>query len=99
RQILKSTDRELRVPSLSVGESVVRFLSGKSKGRRVSLRGADIIRDRARMVVIRPKGQDQASDRRPAIPVAGPVPVLVPSTVYWPGTGQEIHVERLKKQG
>ncbi len=98
RHILKSTDRELRAPSLRVVESVLRFLSGKSKGRRVSLRGADIIRDRERMVVIRPKGQDQASDRRPAIPVAGPVPVLVPSTVYWPGTGQEIHVQEMTRQ-
>ena len=98
RHILKGTDRDQRAPSLRVVESVLRFLSGKSKGRRVSLRGAEVIRDRERVVVIRRTGQDQASDRRSTIPVAGPVPVIVPSTVYWPGTGQEIHVQEMTRQ-
>ncbi|HET9605975.1 MAG TPA: tRNA lysidine(34) synthetase TilS [Nitrospira sp.] len=98
RHLLKGTDRDQRAPSLRVVESVLRFLSGKSKGRRVSLRGADMVRDRERVIVVRRKGQDQASDRRSTIPVAEPVPVLVPSTVYWPGTGQEIHVQEMTRQ-
>ena len=98
RHILKGTDRDQRAPSLRVVESVLRFLSGKSKGRRVSLRGADVVRDRERVVVIRRKRQHHASDRRSTIPVAGPVPVVVPSTVYWPGTGQEIHVQEMTRQ-
>ena len=57
RHLLKGTDRDQRAPSLRVVESVLRFLSGKSKGRRVSLRGADMVRDRERVVVIRRKGQ------------------------------------------
>jgi len=98
RHILKGTDRDQRAPSLRVVESVLRFLSGKSKGRRVSLRGADVVRDRERVVVIRRRRQDHASDRRSLIPAAGPVPVVVPSTVYWPGTGQEIHVQEMTRQ-
>lgn len=98
RHILKATDRDQRAPSLRVVESVLHLLSGKSKGRRVSLRGADMVRDRERVVVIRRRRQDQASDRRSTLPVAGPVPVLVPSTVYWPGTGQEIHVQEMTRQ-
>jgi tRNA(Ile)-lysidine synthase len=98
RHILKGTDRDQRAPNLRVVESVLRFLSGKSKGRRVSLRGADVVRDRERVVVIRRKRQHHASGRRSTIPVAGPVPVVVPSTVYWPGTGQEIHVQEMTRQ-
>jgi tRNA(Ile)-lysidine synthase len=98
RHILKGTDRDQQAPSLRVVEGVLRFLSGKSKGRRVSLRGADVVRDRERVVVIRRKRQHHASDRRSTIPVAGPVPVVVPSTVYWPGTGQEIHVQEMTRQ-
>ena len=98
RHILKGTDRDQRAPSLRVVESVLRFLSGKSKGRRVSLRGADVVRDRERVVVSRRRRQDHASDRRSPIPAAGPVPVVVPSTVYWPGTGQEIHVQEMTRQ-
>jgi len=98
RHILKGRDRDQRAPSLRVVESVLRFLSSKSKGRRVSLRGADVVRDRDGAVVIRRRRQNQSSDSRSTIPVAGPVPVVVPSTVYWPGTRQEIHVQEMTRQ-
>jgi tRNA(Ile)-lysidine synthase len=97
RHMLKCTDAEQRPPSLRVIESVLRFLSGRAKGMRVSLRGADVIRDRER-VVIRRKRQDETFDRRSTIPVAKPVPVPVPSTVCWPGTGQEIHVQEMTRR-
>jgi len=97
RHILKSTDAQQRPPSLRVVESVLRVLSRRAKGTRVSLRGADVIRDRER-VVIKRKRQGEALDRPSTSSVARPMPVAVPSTVYWPGTGQEIHVQEMTRQ-
>jgi tRNA(Ile)-lysidine synthase len=98
RHILKCTDPEQRAPSVRVVDSVLRFLRGNAKGQRVVLRGAAVVRDRDRVLVIRRTGEHRASNRRSTTAIAGPVPVPVPSTVYWPGTGQEIHVQEMTKQ-
>lgn len=98
RHILRFTDSEQRAPSLRVVESVLRLVSGKSKGRRLSLRGVDVIRDQERVVVKKRHEQEEASSRLSTTAVARPVPVPVPSTVYWPGTGQEIHVQEMTRQ-
>jgi tRNA(Ile)-lysidine synthase len=98
RHILKFTDSEQRPPTLRVVEGVLRFLSGKGKGIRLSLRAADMIRDRERVLVIRRNGQHQASDHHSTLCRAEPVPMPVPSTVYWPGTAQEIHVQEMTRQ-
>jgi tRNA(Ile)-lysidine synthase len=97
RRLLRSTDVEHRAPSLRVVEGVLRLVSGRSKGRRLSLRGAEVIRERARVVVRRDGGQS-ASDRGPIGANPSIVPLSVPSTVYWPGTGQEIHVQEMTWQ-
>jgi tRNA(Ile)-lysidine synthase len=96
RHMLKCTDAEQRPPSLRVIETVLRLLSGRAKGTRVSLRGAEVVRDRER-IIIRRKGQGETLDHRSTMPVANHVRVSVPSTVYWPGTGQEIHVQEMTR--
>lgn len=96
RHILTGTDPEQRAPNLRAVESVLRFVSGRSKGMRLSLRGADVIRDRERVHVVRRNGQE-AADRRSSAPVTRTVRVSVPSTVYWPGTVQQIHVQEMTR--
>src|SRR5689334_18012285 len=83
RHMLKLTDAEHRAPSVCVVDGVLRFLSGKYKGQRVSLRGIDVIRNRERVLVTRRHAQDRTSDRRLTMALAGPMPVALPSTVHW----------------
>ena len=97
RRILKVTDHERRAPGLRVVDSVLRVLS-KAKGMRMSLRTADVKKDRGRILVVRRKGENQDSECRSNTPVVEPRSVRVPSTVYWPGTGQEIHVQEMTRQ-
>lgn len=96
RHILTGTDSEQRAPNLRAVESVLRFVSGRSKGTRLSLRGADVIRDRERVHVVR-RNRQEAADRRSSAPVTRTVRVSVPSTVYWPGTAQQIHVQEMTR--
>jgi tRNA(Ile)-lysidine synthase len=96
RHILTCADREQRAPNLRVVESVLRFVSGRSKGSRLSLRGIDVVRDRARALVVRRNGQE-AADRRSSAHVMRTIRVTIPSTVYWPGTAQQIHVQEMTR--
>ena len=99
RLMLRSIDPERRPPGLRSVESVLRFVSGRSRGgTRISLAGAELIRDRERVVVVRRSGRSAASEREGRSAIEPPVPLLVPSTVYWPGTAQEIHVQEMTKQ-
>ena len=96
RLMLRSIDPERRPPGLRSVDSVLRFVSGRSRGgMRILLRGAELIRDRERVVVVRRSG---ASDREGRSAIEQPVSLSVPSTVYWPGTAQEIHVQEMTKQ-
>jgi tRNA(Ile)-lysidine synthase len=96
RHILKSIESEQRAPSLRVVDGVLRFLSGRAKGTRVLLRGVQVVRDREYVHVIPRIGQ-KAGGRRLGVATVLPVRVSVPSTVSWPGTGQEIHVQEMTR--
>ena len=98
RHILKSFDSQQRPPSLRVVDSVLRILSSRARGTRVSLRGAQVVRDGERVRVIPRIALKSADDRRSGVPTVEPVRVSVPSTVHWPGTGQEIHVQEMSKR-
>jgi tRNA(Ile)-lysidine synthase len=98
RHMLKLTDPERRAPTVRVVDGVLRFLTGDAKGERVWLRGIDVIRDGERVLVSRRNGRHRSSDRRAAMFVSDSVPVPIPSTVYWPGTGQKIHVQEMTRQ-
>jgi tRNA(Ile)-lysidine synthase len=93
--MLTAIDADRRPPSLRVVESVLSFLSCRSKGRRLSLRGAEVIGEGERVVVRRAR---ESCDRRSIGADPDTVPLSVPSTVYWPGTGQEIHVQEMTRQ-
>jgi tRNA(Ile)-lysidine synthase len=97
RHILKAIEPEQRAPSLRVVDGVLRFLSARAKGTRLLLRGVQVVRDREQVRVIPRIGQ-KTDDRRSDVPSAEPVRVSVPSTVYWPGTGQEIHVQEMTRR-
>ena len=98
RHVLRSIDPERRPPGLRSVESVLRFISGRSTGTRISLRGAEIIRDRERMVVVRRSGRVLTSDRNRRSAMEQIVSLSVPSTVYWPGTAEKIHVQEMARQ-
>jgi tRNA(Ile)-lysidine synthase len=97
RHLLQRTDPEHRAPSLRAVESVLRLALGRSKGTRLSVRGADVIKDRDRMLIMPRTGQATAH-RRSIASVAKPMTVCIPSSVYWPGTGQEIHVQEMSRR-
>jgi tRNA(Ile)-lysidine synthase len=98
RHILRSIDPERRAPGLRSVESVLRFVSSKSRGTRISLRGAELLREQDRVVLVHRSGRVRALDRNARSLIEEPLPLLVPSTVYWPGTTQEIHVQEMTRQ-
>ena len=98
RRMLRATHSEGRAPAFRVAEDVLRFVLTRSKGGRLSLRGADVTRDRDRICVIRRGEQNAANEMSPLALHALPVSPSMPSTVYWPGTEQEIHVQVMTKQ-
>jgi len=61
------------------------------------VRGAEVSGERER-VVVRRGSEQTACDSRSVGAAPGVVPLSVPSTVYWPGTGQEIHVQEMTRQ-
>ena len=65
---------------------------------RIALRGTDVIRDRQRVLVTSRNGQHDAVHHRSSSAMPESVPVAVPSTVYWPGTRQEIHVQEMTRR-
>ena len=95
RHVLKCTDAAQRAPSLRVVESVLRLVSDRSRGRRVLLQQAEVIRERDRVLVVQ---RNRELPRQSHTAIAGAIPLSVPSTVYWPGTGQEIHVQEMTKE-
>jgi tRNA(Ile)-lysidine synthase len=94
RRMLRTSDPDGRAPSAHAVEQVLRLASATSKGRQVPIRGTHVFRDRDRVVVSRPCRQREVpeSSSSSSLP-AVPVPATMPATVYWPGTGQEIHVQ------
>ena len=98
RHVLRSMDAQQRPPGLRSVDSAVRFVAGGSRGRRISLRGVDLIRDGERVLVVLRTHRSGVSDRNRASALEQPVSLSVPSTVYWPGTAQEIHVQEMTRQ-
>jgi tRNA(Ile)-lysidine synthase len=94
RHILQRRDGQQRAPNLRTVDSVLRFVSGRSKGTRLSLRGADVIRERETVLVVRRDGQEAAD---PSARGHVEVRVSIPSAVYWPGTAQQIHVQEMTR--
>ncbi|HET9574934.1 MAG TPA: tRNA lysidine(34) synthetase TilS [Nitrospira sp.] len=98
RRMLRATHSEGRAPGFRVIQDVLRFVLTKSKGRRLSLRGAEVTRDRDRIFVIRRREQKAVDEMSPYALHALPVSMAIDSTVYWPGTEQEIHVQVMTRQ-
>jgi tRNA(Ile)-lysidine synthase len=96
RHLLQRRDCQRRAPNLRTVDNVLRFLSDRSKGTRLSLRGADVIREQETVLVVRRDGQEAAA-RSAREQVATTVRVSIPSVVYWPGSAQQIHVQEMTK--
>jgi tRNA(Ile)-lysidine synthase len=95
RHLLQRRDCQRRAPNLRTVDNVLRFLSDRSKGTRLSLRGADVIREQETVLVVRRDGQEAAA--RSAREQVATVRVSIPSVVYWPGSAQQIHVQEMTK--
>lgn len=98
RRILKAAHSEGRPPSFRVIQGVLRFVLTKPRGRRWSLRGVDVTRERDGIFVIRRTEQGAMEEISPSTLDPLPIAMSIPSTVYWPGTEQEIHVQVMTKQ-
>ena len=98
RRMLKAIHVEGRVPGFRMVEAVLHFVLGKTKGRRLVLRMAEVTRDRGGIFVVRPKAQAVVRDGSTTVHHAPAVSISIPSTVYWPGTKQEIHVQVMTRQ-
>ena len=96
RETLKSTGSTGQAPSLRVVERVLQFVSGRSRATRLSLRGVDVIKE-GEHVLIMPRIGAHRTPERSRTSVPQPVVVSVPSRVYWPGSGQEIHVQEMPR--
>jgi tRNA(Ile)-lysidine synthase len=98
RVILRTYDQEGRASSLQAVESVRHlFLKGKS-GARLLLKQAIVILDRTSVEFSPRRGSDHGSG--PCLrPGKGETLLLrVPSTVYWPRTNQQIHVQHMSRR-
>jgi tRNA(Ile)-lysidine synthase len=98
RKTLRATHAEGWAPASRMVEDVLRFVRTKSKGRRLSLQTAEVTRGRGVNFVVCGKGRGKGDEVLAASPHAVTVSMSVPSTVYWPGTKQEIHVQVITKQ-
>jgi tRNA(Ile)-lysidine synthase len=98
RWMLRTSDPDGRAPRLHAVEQVLRLASANSKGTQVSIRSAQVFRDHDGVVVSRAfrRKRVQASSSS-SLPVVH-VPTTMPATIYWPGTGQEIHVQVMPKR-
>jgi len=98
RKMLKATHPERKVPAFRMVEEVLRFVLSGTKGRRLSLRMADVTKERGGRFVIRKKEQGAAREMSSSAQDGEMVSMSIPSTVYWPGTEQEIHVQVMARQ-
>jgi tRNA(Ile)-lysidine synthase len=92
RRVLKATDTEGRASSLRVVENVRCFVLTGAQGARLSLRQADVARDRERILI------SQRGRMFPDVIDTHVRTLAIPSSVYWPGTDQKIHVQVMTRQ-
>jgi tRNA(Ile)-lysidine synthase len=98
RKMLKTIQSERRAPAFRMVEEVLRFVLTETKGRKLALRMADVRKDRGGRFVIRRNDQGVVSAVSSSDHTAPAVSMSIPSTVHWPGTEQEIHVQVMTKQ-
>ena len=93
RMLMRKADSKERAPHARVVEKLVQFIVHPADQASLALRHIVCLRDGDAIVV---KVRDRARVSSPPeadTTVSLEVPVPTPSTVYWPGTGQEIHVQ------
>jgi tRNA(Ile)-lysidine synthase len=98
RRMLKATHLEGWASPFRVVEDVRRFVLTKPRGKRLSLRGSDVMRGRDGICIIRSKAQGAVRGTSSRALDVMPVSMSTPSMIYWPGTEQEIHVQVMTKQ-
>ena len=98
RMVLRKADPNDRAPQARVVEEVLRFIMNPSDRTCLVLRHAAFLRDGDAMVVNFQERTLPASSVGAESSRLLDVPVSVPSTVYWPGTKQEIHVQVITRE-
>ncbi|TKB72661.1 MAG: tRNA lysidine(34) synthetase TilS [Nitrospira sp.] len=98
RQILRTYDQEERASSLQVVESVRSlFLKGKS-GAWLRLKQALVRLDRTSVEFSPRRDPDHGPGAGSGPEQRETLPLLVPSTVYWARTNQQIHVQLMSRR-
>jgi tRNA(Ile)-lysidine synthase len=95
RRMLRTGETHGRAASLRAVEDVLGLVAGKSRGM-PSVPGLAWLADRKWIVMRRTAKRTYSNAPRPSCPVVI-VPASMPSTVYWPGTEQQIHVQVMPK--
>jgi len=99
RAVLRTYDEEGRASSIRVVESVRRVLLKGRSGARLSLKQALVTLDQGSMRFSPTIGKDpghEIDSGQGKMEEALPLPV--PSTVYWAGTNQQIHVQLMTRR-
>ena len=97
RAILQTYDEEGRASSLRVVESVRRVLLKGRSGVRLSLKQVLVITDQGSVRFSPTKGKDHKHETDSGQGKREALPLPVPSTVYWSGTNQQIHVQLMTR--
>jgi tRNA(Ile)-lysidine synthase len=98
RMVLRAADPKGRASSAQVVEDVQQFCLTAVQGARLLLRQVELTREGDAIRI------DQRGQRRSgrvtgsAGAVEAEIPMAIPSTVYWPGTRQKIHVQVMTRQ-
>lgn len=98
RMVLRQADPKERAPQARVVEEVLRFILNPSNRTCLALKHAAFLRDGDAIVVNFQERTLPASSVAAESSRLLDVPVPVPSTVYWVGTRQEIHVQVIMRE-
>ena len=98
RMMLRKADHAGRAPSAQTVEDVRRFVQTAAEGAQLALHHLALMQE-GEAIRIGLRGQKRSGRVTPAEPAAPKaLPVPIPSTVYWPGTAQKIHVEVVMRE-
>ncbi|WP_455244588.1 tRNA lysidine(34) synthetase TilS [Petrachloros mirabilis] len=94
RMMLRRADPERRACNARTIESVQRFMLRSKKGASMSVKLLEITHEEDAVIRVCASGSREKSSVTPLRNKKG-MPVSIPSTVFWSGTQQEIHVQEV----
>ena len=94
RRMLRTADDEGRAVGARTVEEVQRFMLNAERGAKMSIKRLELTQEGETIHINRRDSAERRISRTTPQRDMG-VPVTIPSTVFWPGTNQEIHVQEM----